>query len=66
MSTFYMRGFVVGLSGFGPAPPFPGGDATWSERLYARAWSDGVDRRLAAQHDYHADSDPLREAGAVA
>lgn len=46
--TPWQRGHDDGMQGR-PAPGFPRGDATWSERLYASGWNSGTRDRLAAQ-----------------
>lgn len=44
----YQRGFAAGFAGTGRAPDFPTGTSSWSQKLYARGWSDGVAARLRA------------------
>ena len=41
----YRLGFADGLAGK-PAPPFPTSGSSWSFRLYARGWSDGMSKRM--------------------
>lgn len=40
--TPYERGALAARER-GPVPPFPTPDSSWSERLYARGWSDTVE-----------------------
>lgn len=40
----FERGERDGLSGK-PGPAFPKADSPWEDRLYARGWSRGIDRR---------------------
>lgn len=42
----FRRGYDHGLGDKRPAPAFPKGDATWSEKLYHRGWHAGTDVRL--------------------
>lgn len=42
----YERGREDGRQGK-PAPSFPTPDSTWSDRLYARGWSRGIELRKA-------------------
>lgn len=44
--TPYERGWRARMAGE-RAPSFPGGDATWAERLYFRGWSDAVRQIIA-------------------
>lgn len=40
--TPYERGEIAAEEGR-PGPPFPTPDSSWSERLYARGWSDTME-----------------------
>lgn len=42
----YERGFASAAAGEA-GPPFPKGDASWTEKLFNRGWSDGVSARAA-------------------
>lgn len=42
--TPYERGALTAEMGL-PGPPFPTPDSSWSERLYARGWSDAMGRK---------------------
>lgn len=46
--TPYERGYAAAKRGE-PGPPFPTGDASWAEKLFARGWADGAFLREAAQ-----------------
>lgn len=45
--TPWQQGYDAGLAGQA-APPFPKGDASWSERLYASGWNSGARARVVA------------------
>ena len=44
--TPYERGWRARLEGRSP-PSFPRGDASWSEKLFFRGWSDAVRKIIA-------------------
>jgi hypothetical protein len=55
--TPYLRGVADACAGK-PGPAFPKPGSSWSDRLYARGWSDAMDERLRAadgnSYRYHA------------